>query len=519
VVGERLELRLRPGQSYELLEVRTEEYRAACKAREVRLTRDPNRSNRVTVDVFRHDTLAKAVVAWVDRNKPTLSIWDAVWFGINEFGLPVLLCLIERAFLLGGNRGAGKSNALNVFVAHVAKCADADLLLIDANRVQLGIWRHRALAFAAADPDEAIGVLLLVQAEMERRLDRFAALPGSPTALTKDLAQVMGIRPWVLVVDELAYHCSVAGTGAQQKAFYAILRDIVARGRAAGVIPIVATQRPTHDLIPTSLRDLFDIRIAFRTMTRTSSDVILGDDFAKRGFTATDIDLKARGVCLLFADGTDPVRLKTAYITPKIRTELAVTTRPNRGALPQPADRTDPNWRPPDDHTPAAAAAQLKANRRRARDVHRHPSRRGRRCPGARHGRGRHVDAAPRADRRAAGPHRGDLSPSPAQPWRWPMSKQNSVKASLTRNCRERGVVENDTYVAFVRRIVAAYARRVGTGDVEALPHMLALSRDLDAAIGQAVTGLRKAGYSWAEIASRLGITRQAAHQRWGDAT
>jgi hypothetical protein len=76
--------------------------------------------------------------------------------------------------------------------------------------------------------------------------------------------------------------------------------------------------------------------------------------------------------------------------------------------------------------------------------------------------------------------------------------------------------VENDEYAAFARRIVAAYARRVGHGDVEALPAMVALAGDLDTAIYHAVTGLRGFGYSWADIATRLGVTRQAAQQRWG---
>jgi len=77
-------------------------------------------------------------------------------------------------------------------------------------------------------------------------------------------------------------------------------------------------------------------------------------------------------------------------------------------------------------------------------------------------------------------------------------------------------VVENDEYAAFTRRIVRAYARRVASGDVEALTDMVALASVLDDAIGQAVTGLRSHGYSWADIANRLGITRQAAQQRWG---
>lgn len=45
---------------------------------------------------------------------------------------------------------------------------------------------------------------------------------------------------------------------------------------------------------------------------------------------------------------------------------------------------------------------------------------------------------------------------------------------------------------------------------------MIGLADEIDAAIGEAVKGLRACGYSWAEISSRLGITRQAVQQRWG---
>jgi hypothetical protein len=85
----------------------------------------------------------------------------------------------------------------------------------------------------------------------------------------------------------------------------------------------------------------------------------------------------------------------------------------------------------------------------------------------------------------------------------------------LTPN-RRRRLVENDEYAAFARRILRAYARRVADGDVEALTLMTDLADEIDTAISQAVTGLRGFGYSWAEIGSRLGVTRQAAQQRWG---
>jgi hypothetical protein len=81
---------------------------------------------------------------------------------------------------------------------------------------------------------------------------------------------------------------------------------------------------------------------------------------------------------------------------------------------------------------------------------------------------------------------------------------------------RPRRHIENDEYSAFVRRVLRAYSHRVADGDVEALIAMTSLADELDVAIAEAVKGLRGCGYSWAEISSRLGITRQAAQQRWG---
>jgi hypothetical protein len=92
---------------------------------------------------------------------------------------------------------------------------------------------------------------------------------------------------------------------------------------------------------------------------------------------------------------------------------------------------------------------------------------------------------------------------------------RSTVKPALTTN-RRRRVVENDEFAAFVRRVVKAHGRRVGTGDMEALADLVALSEHIDHAIADAVGGLRTFGYSWTEIATRLGVTRQAAQQRWG---
>jgi hypothetical protein len=79
-----------------------------------------------------------------------------------------------------------------------------------------------------------------------------------------------------------------------------------------------------------------------------------------------------------------------------------------------------------------------------------------------------------------------------------------------------RPVVENSEYAAFTRRILRAYARRISAGDIDALADMTILATEVDDAIYHAITGLRGSGYSWADIGARLGVTRQAAQQRWG---
>ena len=101
------------------------------------------------------------------------------------------------------------------------------------------------------------------------------------------------------------------------------------------------------------------------------------------------------------------------------------------------------------------------------------------------------------------------MTPPPAS------GTRSGFNKSLTSKRRYR-VTENDQYGAFARRVIRAYARRVTAGDIDALTAMTRLADDLDIAIHHAVTGLRSHGYSWADIAIRLGITRQAAQQRWG---
>jgi hypothetical protein len=98
-----------------------------------------------------------------------------------------------------------------------------------------------------------------------------------------------------------------------------------------------------------------------------------------------------------------------------------------------------------------------------------------------------------------------------------PLTPHQGTNRGTRPRARRSRAVENDAYTAFCTRTIRAAGRRIANGDIEGLPDLIALHDEVDAALAVAVTGLRSTyGYSWAEIASRLGITRQAAQQRWG---
>ena len=127
----------------------------------------------------------------------------------------------------------------------------------------------------------------------------------------------------LVVIDELAFYSATVGDTKQQKEFVGLVRDLVARGRAAGIIVVAATQRPSADIVPTSLRDLFGYRWAFRCSTDASSDVILGHGWANQGYTAAAINPTTRGVGWLIAEGGVPRRMKAAFLTDAQVTALA----------------------------------------------------------------------------------------------------------------------------------------------------------------------------------------------------
>jgi S-DNA-T family DNA segregation ATPase FtsK/SpoIIIE len=238
-----------------------------------------------------------------------LSIYDAVHLGTDENGMPVAVTLAYRNLLAGGEPGAGKSSVLNLIVGHGALSPDCRLWLFDGKRVELGPWREVAEVFVSSDIDHAITKLRELQAEMDIRYAMLEAVNRRKITRDDPLDVILA------VIDELAYFTVTIGTEVQQQEVRILVRDLVARARAAGIIVVAATQRPSADIIPTSLRDLFGFRMAFRCTTDSSSDIILAQGWAAQGYTARSIDPEGFGQAWLLAEGGIPRRMRCAYLT------------------------------------------------------------------------------------------------------------------------------------------------------------------------------------------------------------
>lgn len=239
-----------------------------------------------------------------------MSIFDPVFLGIDEFGHPVYLPMIYKNILIGGEPGAGKSALLNTVVGTAALCGDVNLCLLDGKQVELGLWMDCADVFVGPDLELAIATLERVQAVMDNR-STFLLSNKRRKVLRHDtfFTQIL------VAIDEIAYFSATAGDKPRRERFSELLRDIVSRGRAFGVIVAAATQRPSSDIIPPSLRDLFAWRFAGRCTNDVSSDIVLGHGWAARGFSSNTVDPNNQGCGLLIAEGGIPALVKGAYMT------------------------------------------------------------------------------------------------------------------------------------------------------------------------------------------------------------
>ncbi len=234
-------------------------------------------------------------------------LWMAL--GKDITGRPVFgdLCKMPH-LLIAGATGAGKSVCLNTIVASLLVCATPDqvqLLMIDPKRVELTVYNGipHLIKDVIADPRLAAGALFEMTKEMEARYERFAK--AGVRKIEEYNAKYPDERlPYVVIaIDELADLMLVAPS----KVETTIMR-LAQLARATGIHLVVATQRPSVDVITGLIKANVPSRIAFAVSSQTDSRVILDMNGAER--------LLGRGDMLyLPIDAPKPIRAQGALIT------------------------------------------------------------------------------------------------------------------------------------------------------------------------------------------------------------
>jgi hypothetical protein len=309
--GEVLTVRIPKGSiADEIGEVR--EYLAAhFKIRDVRVGRHLDRAHVARVDLVRRDPFlprqgepAALQWPWLDRDRA--SLWEPVPVGVDELGDPVTVELPERGVLLGGEPGSGKSAGLSDLLGAATLDPHVHIWGLDAKRLELGLWRPVMERVGFGNMDEAISIVEDLITLMDTRYEELEA------AGVRKITDAWPL--YVLAIDELRFYTAHHDRRARTH-FNALLIDLAARGRAAGVLPWLATQKPSTDVVPSSLRDLIAIRWAMRSTTRDASDTILGAGYATLGYSAADIDPRTRGVGWLLHEGETPRRVRSYLLS------------------------------------------------------------------------------------------------------------------------------------------------------------------------------------------------------------
>lgn len=220
--------------------------------------------------------------------------------------------------LIAGATGSGKSVAINVILTSIllkAKPHQVKLLLIDPKKVELSVYNGipHLLSPVVSDPKKAARALGKVVAEMERRYELFAKFGVRNIKGYNQLVQQQNTAhpddqqpslPLILVVvDELADLMMTVSNDVED----AIVR-IAQMGRAAGIHMILATQRPSVDVITGLIKANVPSRIAFAVSSGVDSRTILDSNGAEK--------LLGRGDMLFEPiDQNKPVRVQGAFIS------------------------------------------------------------------------------------------------------------------------------------------------------------------------------------------------------------
>ncbi|WP_019630211.1 DUF3631 domain-containing protein [Actinomadura atramentaria] len=283
-----------------------------------------------------HDQHAGRLVLWVgdqDMNQVKPPAWPlaktgaaadlfkAIPFGTDQRGRVVTLTLMYANMLIGAMPGAGKTFAIKpaLLAAGLDPLAQCRVFELKGTG-DLDFAEKYAHHYGSGPDDATIGDCLAslkeVHTDLEKRAKTLARLPKDVRPENKVTPQLsakksLGLFPLVFVVDECQELFSHPDYG---KEAGELATAIIKRGRALGVILLLATQRPDKTSLPTGISANVGLRFCLRVMGQMENDMILGTSMYQNGIRATTFTKQDRGIGYLGGESDVPQIVRGFYI-------------------------------------------------------------------------------------------------------------------------------------------------------------------------------------------------------------
>ena len=214
--------------------------------------------------------------------------------------------------LIAGSTGSGKSVCINTIITSIiynAKPSEVKLVMVDPKVVELSVYNGipHLLIPVVTDPKKAAGALAWAVQEMDNRYNLFAEkgvrdLKGYNSAVEKE-GELGKLPQIVIIIDELADLMMVAAKEVEES-----ICRLAQKARAAGMHLVIATQRPSVDVITGLIKANVPSRIAFAVSSQVDSRTILDQVGAEK--------LLGKGDMLFFPAGeAKPVRVQGAFVS------------------------------------------------------------------------------------------------------------------------------------------------------------------------------------------------------------
>lgn len=235
----------------------------------------------------------------------------AVALGLDVSGKPIVADIAKMPHvMIAGQTGSGKSVCVNAFLASIlfrASPSEVKFIMVDPKRVELTGYNGipHLLSPVIVEPEKVISALRWVMAEMDRRYKLFAEAGARNMDGYNEMSGFQALPYIVVIIDELADIMLFSPVEVED----AITR-IAQMSRATGIHMVLATQRPSVDVITGLIKANVPTRVAFAVSSQVDSRVILDAQGAEK--------LLGKGDMLyLPPDAAKPMRIQGAFVNDK----------------------------------------------------------------------------------------------------------------------------------------------------------------------------------------------------------